>query len=152
MDFSQYDKLLLVYILTIITSIALFYGLIILLFLILKWCKLVSNKKELKKVRRMIEAFLGVVSIIMVFLALLDICKDTYCVETDIKSIELVSEVASSHRININHTLICKTKNGEIYECYDYLYSFEQIEESLGNNCIVYGKHSRLLLDWIKKD
>ena len=152
MDYAIYDKLLLIYILTIITTMTLFYGLIILLFSILKMARLVVDKKAFKKWILIMGVFFLSISTIMASPAFLDICQDTYCVQTEIKSIKLASERASSRRINISHTLICETKNGEIYECYDYLYNFEYIEESVGNNCIVYGKHSRVLLDWIKVD
>lgn len=150
MNYSVYDKLLWIHIATIIISMALFYGLIILLFSILKWCRLVSNQKAFRQGILMMGAFFLVVSAIMSFPAFLDICKDSYCVQKDITSIHLATERASSRRLNINHTLICETKSGEIYEYYDYLYSFEHIEEILENNCIVYGKHSRIVLDWVK--
>ena len=90
--------------------------------------------------------------IITAFPALLDICADTYCVQENITSITLASETASSHRIRINHTLICKAQNGDKYECYDYVYTFDCIEKQPKHDCIVYGKYSRLLLDCRKAD
>ena len=54
--------------------------------------------------------------------------------------------------------IIQKTKNTwqmenvDIYWSYDYLYSFDVIDVNLDNNCIVQGKHSKFLFDWIKVD
>jgi len=131
---------------------ALFFGFIVLLFYILKWCKLEVSSRIIKKWIRIVGIFFLSISFIMTLPAFIDICADSYCIKKGITDIKLASETASSRRIRVNHTLICKTQNGGVYECYDYLYNFARIEENLGNNCIVYGKHSRLLLDWIKTD
>ena len=133
-----YDKLLWLHITAILICIVLFFGFITLI--------------VLKKSILMMGIFFASISLIMIFPSFLDICTDSYCVRNNITRIEIASETASSRRININHTLICETKDGGVYECYDYLYSIEDIKENLENNCIVYGKHSKLLLDWIYVD
>lgn len=147
-----YDKLLWLHITAILICIVLFFGFITLIFFILKWCKVLSSQKVLKKSILMMGIFFASISLIMIFPSFLDICTDSYCVRNNITRIEIASETASSRRININHTLICETKDGDVYECYDYLYSIEDIKENLENNCIVYGKHSKLLLDWMYVD
>ena len=151
-NYQMYDKLLWLYITVIVVSMALLFGFITLIFFILKWCKLCVSQKILKQSILMIGIFCLSISLIIIFPAFLDICVNSYCVQDNITTIKRASETASSRRINLNHTLICQKGNGSTYECYDYLYGLEKIEENLDNNCIVYGKHSKLLLDWIKVD
>ena len=95
---------------------------------------------------------MAIIFLMMSFPAFLEICTDSYCVQNEVESITRLSKTTSSRRMNKSHTLICQTKNGERYECYDYLYSIEKIERYSENNCIIYGKHSKILLDWIKVD
>ena len=144
--YPTYDKLLWLYIASIIISMALFFGFIVLMFFILKKCKLVSSQKILKRWTLAIGIFLAILSFIMSFPAFLDICMDSYCVQNEVESITRLSKTTSSRRMNKSHTLICQTKNG------DYLYSIEKVEQYSENNCIIYGKHSKILLDWIKVD
>ena len=151
MDYFVYDSLLWLDIIAVFILMALFFGITVLLFYILKWCKVMNNQKNLKKSILMMGIFFSFMFLVMSTPAFLDICFDSYCVKQDIIKIERASKNASSRRININHTLICETRAGDVYECYDYLYGMENIEANPGNNCIVYGKHSKLLLDWIQK-
>ena len=150
--YPTYDKLLWLYIASIIISMALFFGFIVLMFFILKKCKLISSQKILKRWTLAIGIFLAIISLMMSFPAFLDICMDSYCVQNEVESITRLSKTTSSRRMNKSHTLICQIQNGERYECYDYLYSIEKIEQYSENNCIIYGKHSKILLDWIKVD
>ena len=149
---AVYDELLWLYIVAIIISMVLFFGFVTLIFFILKWCKLVSNKKIFKRCIWIMGIFFLSISLIMTFPAFIDICADSYCTQNEIVSVKIASETASSRRINANHTLICQTQNGDAYECYDYLYSIENMEAHSENNCIIYAKHSKLLLDWVKVD
>lgn len=150
MNYSVYDSLLWLYIIIIFVAMAIFFGFIVLLFYLLKWSKLAVNSRIIKKWIRIMGIFFLSIFFIMTLPAFIDICANSYCIKEGITDIKLASETASSRRIQINHTLICKTQNGDVYECYDYLYGVNLIEEQPENNCIVYGKHSKLLLDWTK--
>ena len=150
LDYQLYDKLLWLYIIVIIISmLVIFLFAFLFVFVgtkLLQACKVISKSPISKRNILFLGLPFLLITLVMATPVVIDICANSYCKKEAIVSIEKLSEKSSSRRINQNHTLIIADNDGNTYECYDYVFDFENISSDSAN-CIVYAKHSKLLLD-----